>query len=200
VGFALEPSPSLQRSLVELTHRHISHGEPRPFVTTAPDGASQTLWTNVTLTQLSDADRPASARMHIFLSEYAPTYVNVDERRRRLHEALLASSGGPLGVNSVAEVIVGTTEFDASEKLWGALLAPQEASAPGLWQLGGGPAIRLVQAAKDELQGFVIAVASLQRAESLLREKALLGSATTEGLTIDASKIEGLNIRLIEKK
>ena len=66
--------------------------------------------------------------------------------------------------------------------------------------MGDGPAICLVQAERNELQGFVIAVASLQRAESFLREKALLGSATKEGLTIDASKIEGLNIRLIEKK
>ena len=79
-------------------------------------------------------------------------------------------------------------------------MAPQEASAPGLWQLGDGPAIRLVQAAENELQGLVITVASLPRAESFLREKALLGTATKEGLTIDVSRIEGLNIRIIEKK
>jgi len=200
VGLALEPSPSLDRSLVELDRRHISHGELRPFVITTPDGTDQALWTNVTLTQFSDADRPVSARMHIFLSEYAPTYVDVDQRRQRLYEALVASNGGPLGVSSVAEVIVGTTDMEGSEELWGALMAPQETSAPGVWQLGDGPAIRLVQAERNELQGFVVAVASLQRAESFLREKALLGSATEEGLTIDASKIEGLNIRLIEKK
>ena len=199
VGFAFEPSASLSESMAELDRRGIAYGEPRPFVVTTPDGAKATLWTNVTLASLSDSDRPMDAKVHIFLSEYSPDYVDVEQRRERLHRALSDGAGGPLGVERLVEVTIGTTNLEMSERLWAELLAPQRASTEGLWEVGSGPAIRLVSAAENKVQGLVIGVDSLERAETFLRETKLLGSVSSGLITLDASKIEGLGIRLVEE-
>lgn len=197
VGFGFEPAP-LAECLVELKRRDITYGEPRPFVITERDGSKRTLFTNVTLRQFSDDDRPANATMHIFLSEYSPTYVNVEQRRARLLREVRERGGGPLGVTTVKEVIVGVTDVKLAMELWERLLAPRRAVEPGLWRVGNGPAIRVVQARESKLQGIVIGVASISRAKSFLQEKDLLGSVTEGGLTINPSKVEGLNILLVE--
>jgi catechol 2,3-dioxygenase-like lactoylglutathione lyase family enzyme len=197
MGIALEPSP-LDEALAELDRRGIVYGEPRPLVSTAADGSSRTQWTNVTLLQLSDSDSPANARMHVFLSEYSPAYVNVEERRARLHRQLTDSGGGPLGVVAVKEVVIGVADFEASRRLWRRLLDSE--SSTGIWQVGDGPAIHLVPAAENAVQAFVVEVASLARAKVFLRDKGLLGSQLAEEATIDPSRIGGLNIRLVEAR
>jgi hypothetical protein len=198
VGFGFEPTP-LAQCLAELKRRQITHGEPRPFVITEREGSKKTLFTNVSLRQFSDADRPANATMHIFLSEYSPTYVDVEQRRARLVTELRARGGGPLGVAAVQEVIVGANDLKLAMKLWERLLAPGLAVEPGLWRVGNGPAIRVVQAPESRLQGIVIRVASLSRAKTYLQEKGLLGSVSEERLTIDPNKLDGLSIQLVEK-
>jgi hypothetical protein len=198
VGFGFEPSP-LAECLAELRRRGVGYGEPRPFVATGADGSKQTLFTNVTLQELSDADRPANATMHIFLSEYAPAYVNVDERRARLRKELQDRSGGPLGVIGVKELLVGATDMKIATSLWSKLLAPQRPSASGVWQVGDGPAIRLVSADENKLEGIVIRVVSLERAKAALRERGLLGSVTSDAAMMDPARIDGLSIRLVER-
>lgn len=198
VGFGFEPTP-LAQCLVELKRREITHGEPRPFVITERDGSKKTLFTNVTLPQFSDADRPANATMHIFLSEYSPTYVDVEQRRARLDTEMRARGGGPLGVAAVQEVIVGANDLKLAMNLWERLMAPRLAVEPGFWRIGNGPAIRVVQAPESKLQGIVIRVASLSRAKTFLKEKGLLGSVSEESVTIDPNKLEGLNIQLVER-
>src|SRR5688572_17418761 len=197
VGFGFEPVP-LAQCLTELDRRGIKYGEVRPFSSTDPVGSKKTLFTNVTLLQFSDSDRPAGATMHIFLSEYNPTYVDVEQRRARLRRELRESGGGPLGVKAVKEVAIGATDLKAATRLWEKLLEPRRPSAPGLWRVGDGPAIRVVRAGESKLQGLIISVVSLRRAKTFLRERGLLGSVTGKVVTIDPSKIQGLNIRLVE--
>jgi hypothetical protein len=48
--------------------------------------------------------------------------------------------------------------------------------------------------------GFVIAVTSLRKAEVFLRDRMLLGAVADDEVIIDSSKVEGLDIRLVEKK
>ena len=198
IGFAFEPSP-LATSLAELDRRGITYGAPRPLTATGRDGSKSTLWINVTLRQFSDGEA-ADSTMHVFLSEYGPTYVNVDQRRERLRTQLAESGGGPLGVEAVKEVIVGASDLEAARSLWQRLLDPTPISGSRTWQVGDGPAIRLVQAKDNTTQGVVIRVASLQRAKAFLREKGLLGADSEEEATIDPSKIYGLNIRVVGKE
>jgi hypothetical protein len=47
VEFAFKPA-TLNESLAELQRRGIAYGEPRPFVSTGPDGTRTTSFTDVT--------------------------------------------------------------------------------------------------------------------------------------------------------
>jgi len=198
LGFGFEPS-SLAECLAELDRRGLSYGERRPLVATGQDGSKNTLWTNVTLRQFSDGEA-ADATMHVFLSEYSPAYVNVEQRRERLRRQLAESGGGPLGVEAVKEVTVGVTDLAVARGLWQKLLDPTPLSGSGTWQVGDGPAIRLLPAAENTTHGLVLSVASLPKARAFLRERDLLGTDSQQEATIDPSKIEGLNIRLVEKR
>lgn len=198
LGFGFEPSP-LATSLAELDRRGLTHGELRPLISTAQDGSKNTLWTNVTLRQFSDGEA-ADATTHVFLSEYNPKYVNVEERRERLRRQLAESGGGPLGVEAVKEVIVGVSDLETAKGLWQRLLDPTPLSGFNTWQVGDGPAIRLLQAKENAPHGLVITVASLPRAKAFLREKGLLGAASEEQATIEPSKIYGLDIRVVGKE
>ena len=198
LGFAFEPSP-LAECLAELDRRGIRYGEPRPLISSGLDGSKNTLWTNVTLRQFSDGEA-ADATMHVFLSEYSPKYVNVDQRRERLRRQLAENGGGPLGVEAVKEVIVGVTDLEAARGLWQTLLDPTPLSGPSTWQVGDGPAIRLLEAGENTTHGLVISVASLPKARAFLRGRDLLGIDSPQEATIDPSKIEGLNIRLVENR
>jgi len=198
IGFAFEPS-ALDESLIELNRRGLTSGERRPLVATGPDGSKRTLWTNVTLTQFSDSDNPADATIHIFLSEYSPTYVNVDERRARLRSQLVNSGGGPLGVVAVKEVIVGAVDLEVARQRWQKLLDPIPSTTSNTWQIGSGPAVRLVPANENRIQTLLIRVASLERAKAFLRDRQLLGADAAGQVTIDPSKVGGLDLRLVDR-
>ena len=196
VGFAFKPV-GLDKSLAELKRRGIEYGEPRPFVTTGPDGTRTTSFTNVTLSHFSDADRPGAASLHVFLSEYNTVYVDAEQRRARLRKELAARAGGPLGILGVEEIVVGTTNLDAANRLYKKLLEPTE-SVSGVWRIGDGPAIRLVHADKNLVQGLLVRVASLETARAFLEARQLLGSASETRVTIAPSKLHGVNIALFE--
>lgn len=196
VGIALKPH-SLDESLRELERRGIAYGAPRPFVSGGRNGVLTTSFTNVTLQQLSDADQPGAATMQVFLSEYNPAYVDAVARRARLREELIGRGGGPLGLVRVEEVTVGAVDPSSADRTWGTLLAPARRSAEEPWRIGDGPAVRLVSAERDMIQGLVLAVAALPAARDFLEKEGLLGISSETELTIAASKIRGLHIRLI---
>jgi catechol 2,3-dioxygenase-like lactoylglutathione lyase family enzyme len=198
VGLALEPA-SLADSITALARRGVTLGEPRPLIAAGADGTKKTLWTNVTLRPFSDSDGPADATMHIFLSEYSPAYVNVEERRARLRKQLAASGGGPLGVIQVKEVVVGASDMAAARRLWQSLLDPIPSSGPDSWSVGDGPAIRLAPAAGNRIMSLVVRVASLERAATFLRDRHLLRADPEGGPAIDLSMFGGLDIRLVDK-
>jgi catechol 2,3-dioxygenase-like lactoylglutathione lyase family enzyme len=198
LGFAFEPS-ALDESLIELKRRGLTTGERRPLVAPGPDGSNRTLWTNVTLRQFSDSDSPADATIYIFLSEYSPAYVDVAERRERLRAQLINGGGGPLGVVDVKEVIIGAVDVKAARRLWQKLLDSTPSATSSTWQIGSGPAVRLVPAKENRVQALVIRVASLARARTFLRERQLLGVDTAGQLSIDPSKVGGLELRLVDR-
>jgi hypothetical protein len=198
LGFALEPS-ALDGSLVELKRRGLTFAERSPLVATGTNGSKRTLWTNVTLPQFSDSDSAPNAGIHIFLSEYSPAYVKVDERRARLRTQLVNSGGGPLGVVDVKEVIIGAADVEKARQLWQKLLDPTPSATSNRWQIGNGPAVRLVPATENRVQALLIRVASLERAKAFLRDKQLLGVEAAGQVMIDPSKIGGLDLRLVER-
>ena len=189
VGFAFEPSP-LADSLRELERRGVTHGTPEPYLSTGPDGSKKRLWTTVTLLQFTDQVT------EIFLCEYNPSFINAEDNREQLRRQLLSRKGGPLGVESVKEILFGTTDLEKARRLWQQLLESLP-TARGVWKVGNGPAIRLVEARENAIQGIIVNVKSLSRARTFLKQKGLLGHSSPHEVAIDPSKVKGLSIKLV---
>lgn len=187
VGFALEPEP-LRTTLPELQARGIAYDAPTPFKSTESDG-SNTLWTTVGLPDVS------SDTLEVFFCEYKHDLL---ARRRDLLEKLRLRDGGPLSVLSVEEIAYGATDAKRMQENWRKLLSPVEATSRGLWRVGSGPAIRVLQADKDGVLGLVINVKSLQQARDFLRGQGLLGTELPTALSVSGSQVQGLNVTLVE--
>lgn len=191
-GFCLEPY-SLAGSLKVLASRGVPYESPEVYSFTEADGSRTVAWTDVALPQFFSGDRGA------FLCAYNPG-MNIERMRVALQDLLRADNGGPLGIEAVKEVVCGTTDFDESAKRWQALLEPIPQRPPGVWQVGDGPAIHLVSSDDDRIQGIVVYVSSLARAKAFLEANHLIGSVSEDEIAIDPHKIQGLNIRLVERK
>ena len=183
-GFALEPEP-LRISLAELDARGIRHGTPAPF----RSGLFTTRWTTVGLPQVS------SDAAQVFLCQYED---DVPALRLRLLEQLRARGGGPLSVRSVREIVLGARDAVRMQEHWHKLLGPLQASSQGVWPVGAGPAIRVIQADTDGILGVVVNVKSLEQARRFLTEHGLLGAEQPGALTLTGPQLHGLNITLVE--
>ena len=198
-GFGFEPS-SMRACLDELQRRGVPHGPLRPLISTDTNGAKHTLFTNVTLLGLSDSALPVDATMHIFVSEYDPTYVDVASRRARLSEALTASRGGPLGVESMSEIVVGASDVDTMRPRWQRLLDPARPTRTGAWQVGTGPALRIIPAKENRVEELVVRVRSLARAKAFLRTHGLLAREPAPEVMLAPSKVFGIKMRLVQAR
>lgn len=188
-GFALEPEP-LRISLAELDARGIRHGTPAPFRSKQPDGSFTTRWTTVGLPEVS------SDAGEVFFCQFED---DLSARRRRLLEQLRSRAGGPLSVHSIREIVYGARDVKRMREHWQRLLAPLLASSPGVWPVGAGPAIRVIQADEDGIQGLVVNVKSLDQARRFLKEHSLLGTEQPAALTVAGSQLQGLNVTLVEQ-
>jgi hypothetical protein len=125
-------------------------------------------------------------------------YQSHDEKRAADLAALRARGGGPLGVESMQEIIAGVRDEARANELWQKFLAPVEPVDHGLWRVADGPAVRLVAAEENGIQAMVWKVSSLARAAEFLHAKGMLGVVSHDQLRIDRAKIYGLDVRLVE--
>jgi hypothetical protein len=98
----------------------------------------------------------------------------------------------------VKEIVAGVCNFDATRALWNGLYAPAGETAGGVWQTGADAAVRLRRSDTNSIQTLVLKVSSLNRAETFLRESGMLGSVGEGHIKIDPSKLEGLDVRLVQ--
>jgi catechol 2,3-dioxygenase-like lactoylglutathione lyase family enzyme len=194
-GFGFEPSP-LRACLDELGRRGVPYGPVRPLIVTDAKGAKQRLFTNVTLLGLSDTALPVDATLHIFLSEYSPTYVDVAGRHARIRKELAANGGGPLGVDSMREVVLGLSDLETMRARWQQLLSPAPV-IQGVWQVGAGPAIRTVPAKENRVEELVVRVRSLARAKAFLQANGLLAAETAD-VALEPTRAFGIKMRFVE--
>jgi hypothetical protein len=189
-GLAFEPYP-LEDSLQELRIIGIPYSPPQTHEATLPDGTQGLAWTTIALPTLS---RPNLA---IFLYKYSSRFMNVTIRRRQLGNRLTLNGGGPLGIESVHEIVLATTNWEQDHADWTRLLG--KATAAGNYTAVQGPAIRLLRGTGDRIRKVVLKVDSLGRAQAFLKKFGLLGSTTATEIFLSPSSIQGLNISLIEK-
>ncbi|HXF61857.1 MAG TPA: hypothetical protein VNK95_09570 [Caldilineaceae bacterium] len=134
----------------------------------------------------------------VFIVKYNPNWRDINAERRISATQLAARAGGVLGLVRVKEVVIGTTQLTASSSLWRALLRPAVEETALCWQVGDGPAIRLIAAERDGIHHLIWEVASLDRARAALAELEMLGHDLGDEVAIDPERCFGLNIRLVE--
>ncbi len=186
-GLALEPSP-LKSCLAELKARNILY-EANQGTQEGQAADQSSSSTTITLPQFSNPD------LLVFLCEYNPAFLNIYVRRNQLAGQLALSKGGPLGIQALREVVIGSPHSEGEVILWKKLLKPTEPKASGIWNLGDGPSIRITPGeSSDRILRVVLQVESLSKAKEFLTSKKLLAPVSTGVLSFNPSKIQGLRI------
>jgi hypothetical protein len=183
-GIVFEPYP-LSDVMGLLEQRGADPGDPQDQMRDV-NGTQVKVWTNVTLNAL------CTDNYIVYLCEYAPQA-----------EAALAAhtTSGPLGsigLMGVKEITVGSLNSQALREEWKNVFAPAQMSSDGSLSFESGPAVRIAQRANDSIVGLVLEVSSLDEARTFLSAKGLLGLDLRTLIYIDPTKIQGLNIALVE--
>jgi hypothetical protein len=188
-GIAFEPYP-LADALRRLQSLGIPSNPPEATVSDLPNGTRGVAWTTVGLPTLS---KPG---MSLFLYEYSPAFLKMDVRRKQLGNRLTLGNGGPLGLESVSEIVISTTRWKEDREAWGKLLGkPAGASA---WSAGGGVVLRLMKGSENGIRQIAFKVDSLKTAQTFLKDNRLLGTASPGRLSLSPSKLQGLRIVLTD--
>ena len=189
-GIALAPAFSAAASITALDQRNIGHGAPEPFTTTNANGQSQTLWTNVVVNDIGPS------RALLFVCHYQ---FDTQPALTSSGSKLASIQGGPLGLLGVKDIVVETTDFDASRAKWRALLAPAQEKSPDEFTLGSGPAIKLVKGSADALRSLTLEVASLPAARQALTDQNVATIENGAGIEIAGKDFDGLRLTLVQR-
>ncbi len=188
-ALAFEPY-QIALALTELKARGIPFSEPQYYSSTLPNGTRGTLSTTLVLPEMS------SSAMSVFLFEYSLSFLNVHVRRRQWAGELALNRGGPLGIESLKEIVIGTTRLPTDKPRWRRFLLPVEPAAGNTWRLPAGPAIRLISGGADGILHIVLKVKSLEEAREFLKARRWLGSVSDREVSLAPSAVQGLDIRL----
>ena len=118
--------------------------------------------------------------------------------RDKASSELAARSGGPLGVTSLKEIVIGVKSVEEASRQWGKLLDPPGRGAGVVFAFGPGPKVRLVRAEAEGIQGIVVGVKSAARARQFLTERRMFGGENQGQLWIASAAIGGLRVALVE--
>jgi hypothetical protein len=194
-GLGLEPQP-LAQALPQLEQLGLRHGQPDPYQTKDQSGNKTTLWTTVSLDDVSKND------MDVFLCEYSPNLFrprrDIQENRRYLKDQLRQRGGGPMGIELVKEIVIGTSDYEATVRLWQKLLDPDARASGGVWHPAVGPTIRFTPSASDGIQSIVVRVAALGRARRFLQASGLLGRDAKSRIVIARNKVMGIDVQFVQ--
>jgi len=204
MGVGLEPGGSVSDVVAGLDAQGLKHGAPALHYAidssgTIKDssGKPELAYTTVSMTSLLPGE--------IFFCQYDAAHMlsrygaaDAGARRARFQRDLQNHGGGPLGIQSIVELGIGVSDITAAKRDWRILLGPPQAGEEFVWQLGAGPAIRLVAAPEDHLVLLRMKVKSLERARAFLKRENLLGLDTGHELALERSRVGPADIRFVE--
>jgi hypothetical protein len=197
-GLGLEPVP-LTEAVATLDALALRHGKPDAYQAQNGAGKKLTLWTTVYLYELSK-------NMDIFLCEYSkdlfrsdnPPRRDIQDNRQYLRDQLEQREGGPLGIDSVKDIVIETSNYDTTASLWEKLLNKKAPPSGEELKPSQGPALRLVPSGSDAIRSIVVRVADLGRARRFLKENGLLGHEVKNGIAIDPAKLMGIDVQFVQ--
>lgn len=189
-GIALEPRQTLTELLPILDEIHIRHDTIQSTLFTSADGAVDG-WHNMNLYGLL----PDEAGL--FICDYVRK-ADVIAHRQKGTEALAALHGGPLGIEYVREIQIGTPEPETYANALTKLPGVRQ-KMTWLFVFEKGPALRLVKSDKNEITRIVIKVKSQKAAKKFLMSKGWI-MIHNRALMLNTQQGRGLLIEFSEKK
>jgi hypothetical protein len=138
-------------------------------------------------------NRHPTAWLHAFEAADMKAAAVASERELR------ACGGGALGIERVREVIIGARHVRDERSRWQRLLAPAQPDQDAAWELGDGPALRLVADDLDRIQALVCEVSSLARARDFLDREGMLAPCPPGEVRVARDALQGVDLRLIER-
>lgn len=188
-GIALEPQQHMEDFLVMVDDARIKHGKIQNTVFLNKDGQLDG-WSTLSLKGLL----PEEA--NLFVCDYKRRQ-EVAENRATAASELENKKGGALGIMGLREIVVASPNYATYIQSFSSLRGVKKAES-NLFRFEQGPAIRIIQSDKNQIQGIVIQVSSVQKAESALQSRGLDERSSTQELFINRKKIEGLQVQLVE--
>jgi hypothetical protein len=140
--------------------------------------------------------RLGSVRPFAFLCSFKS--FNVAESRAVTANELARRDGGPLGLLGTREILVSARDPADARHRWHQLLHPAQPNELGRWELGDGPALKLIESSEDAIQTVVWEVTSLGTAADWLRGKGWLGETHENAVAIAREPLQGLDVRLAQ--
>ena len=188
-GIAFEPIDTAESTIGWLDKQGIDHSPAYPFKEVIDD-KERTHWVTC------DIDIPPK-ESRIFVCDYKNREA-VEKGRNVARLKLLDSDKCPLGIQSLKEIVLTFRNLDQGIALWSNLLGSERRASRDKFSFTEGPDINLVSSESDGILEIVLEVRSLTEAKTVLQSKSILGTSTTDRLTISKAAIQGLNITLVE--
>jgi hypothetical protein len=141
--------------------------------------------------------RLGSVRPFAFLCHFKS--FDVAESRTVAASELVNRGGGPLGLLGTREIIVSARDLRRERHRWQQVLLPAQPDDFDRWELGDGPALRLVAGSEDAIQTVIWEVSSLDRAADWLRGKGWLKAKHDNDTSIAPEPLQGLDVRLAQR-
>ena len=138
--------------------------------------------------------RLGSVHPFVFLCSFKS--FEVAESRAVTAAELARRDGGPLGLLGTREILVSARDLAGERHRWQRLLHPAQPDGFGRWELGDGPALKLIEGTEDAIQAVVWDVTSLGKAADWLRRKGWLGTTHENEVSITREPLQGLDVRL----
>jgi hypothetical protein len=192
-GLAFEPEARLPETFARLRAAGALVQKPESVWFTNSAGVRDLGYVNISLDGPSGL-QPVTAS--IFINDNLGKTGPVKHREDGAHE-LARRNGGPLGIVSIDELIIGVPDVDSAMLQWRALggtVAPNTTSVM-TWSIG--PRMRFVQAPRAAIQETVVRVRSLESARLFLTSRNML-STDRDRVCIAPAAIDGLRMCLVE--
>ena len=190
-GIALEPTYHMEEFQKDLDKVGIAHDTIDNSNVSTDSSGTLRGWSLFTPKDLL----PTEA--NLFVCDYKERQRIIDNRKKA-SDKLLVTNGAGLGVVSLKEIVVSTTDFKKYDEQFAKLPGVKKVKN-GLFSFSDGPDLRLQADGKNYIPKIVIKVHSLKKAKEFLERKKILGKVNTYSIFILPEAIDGLQIELVEK-
>jgi hypothetical protein len=189
-GIALEPRQPVEEFIKDIDRNRIVH-DTIQHNTWINDKGVFVGWSNLGLMNVLPVES------NLFICDYKAREA-VLSGRNKAGDKLKQLNGGALGIISMKEIIIGTTDYKKHKRELQKLPGIKKKSK-GLFVFSEGPDIRLRPASINGNQKIIVHVKSLPAAKEFLQKKNWLGEVNRKSIFISPQVIEGLKIELVEK-